>query len=41
MEVLPRRSEYVFTRSHSTRYNKNGRVNKFAALRARAGFPPD
>lgn len=39
MNALPKRSEYVFTSSHGTRYNKNSRVNLFAKLRDRAALP--
>lgn len=34
-----RRSPYVFTSSHATRYRRNARVNVFAELRQKASLP--
>jgi integrase len=39
LKGLPRRSEYVFTSTHGTRYNKNIRINDFAELRGKANLP--
>ena len=41
MQKLPRRSEYVFTSPHGTRYSKNSRVNRFAKLRDDVGLPEE
>lgn len=39
LQDLARRSQYVFTSTHGTRYNKNSRVNLFGKLRKKAGLP--
>lgn len=39
LKALPRRGPYVFVSRHGTRFNRNTRVNDFAAFRKAAGLP--